>query len=125
MLTSEPGSSSWFERGFVTYSNAAKIELLRVPAAVLAEAGAVSEATARAMAEGGLQVAPVDLVVAVTGIAGPSGGRPGKPVGTVCIAVASRFAATAARTCLFPGDRQAVREQSVWTALEALLEYQK
>ncbi len=84
--TSVAGSSDWFERGFVTYSNEAKTELLGVPTALLAAHGAVSEPVARAMAEGALARAPVQLAVAVTGIAGPGGAVPGKPVGTVWLA---------------------------------------
>ena len=86
VCTSVAGSSDWFERGFVTYSNEAKTQMLGVPAALIATDGAVSEAVARAMVQGALQRAPVDLAVAVTGIAGPGGAVPGKPVGTVWLA---------------------------------------
>ena len=119
--TSIAGSSDWFERGFVTYSNEAKLELLGVPPSLLAAHGAVSEPAARAMAEGALQRAPVQLAVAVTGIAGPGGAVPGKPVGTVWLACA-----TAGRTeswhRLFAGDRAQVREATLHDALRALVE---
>lgn len=114
------GSSDWFERGFVTYSNAAKTELLGVPAALIAAHGAVSEPVARAMAEGALQRAGVDLAVGITGIAGPTGGSADKPVGTVWIAVAARGAATLAEVRIWPGDRTAVREAAAGRALELL-----
>lgn len=110
--TAVAGSSDWFERGFVTYSNEAKSELLGVPAALIAQHGAVSEETARAMAAGALRHAPVQLAVAVTGIAGPGGGSPGKPVGTVWLAWGTADALQAERLQL-PGDRSAVRRQTV------------
>jgi nicotinamide-nucleotide amidase len=119
--TGRAGSSDWFERGFVTYSNEAKTELLGVDAALIQAHGAVSREVALAMATGALQRAPVQAAVAVTGIAGPSGGSPGKPVGTVWIAVASPQAAPSAQRFLFPGDRRAVREATVDQALRALL----
>lgn len=115
------GSSAWFERGFVTYSNEAKTELLGVPAALIAEHGAVSEAVARAMAEGALQQAGVNLTVAVTGIAGPTGGSSEKPVGTVWLAWAAKGRSTQARCQIFSGDRAAVRAQTCQVALEGLL----
>ncbi|MDE2565127.1 MAG: CinA family protein, partial [Burkholderiales bacterium] len=102
--TEVAGSSDWFERGYVTYSNAAKTELLGVPAALIAQHGAVSEAVARAMAAGALARAPVQLAVAVTGIAGPGGAVPGKPVGTVWLAWATAAAVQAERLQL-AGDR--------------------
>lgn len=126
--TSVAGSSRWFERGFVTYSNAAKTELLGVPAALIANHGAVSEPVARAMAEGALRHSRADLSVAVTGIAGPDGAVEGKPVGTVWVAVSQRdgqgdATAPATRSTLLQlnGDRAAVRHQTVTRALEALL----
>jgi nicotinamide-nucleotide amidase len=121
-LTEIAGSSEWFDRGFVTYSNEAKQDALGVPADVLVAHGAVSEATARAMAEGALARSRAQVAVAITGIAGPGGGTPAKPVGTVCFAWAVRGAATRARTCRFAGDRAAVREASVGEALRGLLE---
>jgi nicotinamide-nucleotide amidase len=126
--TSVAGSSRWFERGFVTYSNEAKTELLGVPAAMIANHGAVSEAVARAMAEGALRHSRADLSVAVTGIAGPGGAVEGKPVGTVWVAVSQRDGhgdatapATRATLLQLNGDRAAVRHQTVTRALEALL----
>jgi len=122
VITDIPGSSGWFERGFVTYSNAAKQELLGVRAETLAEAGAVSEATAAEMAAGALAHSRADLAVAITGIAGPGGAVPGKPVGTVCFGFARREQAVETETLHFPGDRGGVRRQSVRHALEGLLE---
>ena len=121
-VTAIPGSSAWFDRGFVTYSNAAKVDMLGVPETTLARHGAVSEATARAMAQGVLAHSRADWSVAITGIAGPSGGSPEKPVGTVCFAWAGREAGCLAQTCHFDGDRAAVREQAVRHALRSLLD---
>jgi nicotinamide-nucleotide amidase len=115
------GSSAWFERGLVTYSNRAKHELLGVPERVLAEAGAVSEPCVRAMAEGLMARAPVQHAIAVSGIAGPSGGTPEKPVGTVWIAWAGH-AGVQTRHFLFAGDRAAIRAQAVAAAFEGLLQ---
>jgi nicotinamide-nucleotide amidase len=120
-ITEIAGSSSWFDRGFVTYSNEAKMDLLGVPEATLARYGAVSEATARAMAEGALARSRAVLAVAVTGVAGPGGGSAEKPVGMVCFAWGKSGAATTATTHHFPGDRRAVREASVRVALEGLI----
>lgn len=122
VLTSVPGASMWFERGFVTYSNLAKREMLGVDAKILAEFGAVSEQTARAMALGALANSKAELAVAVTGIAGPEGGTPAKPVGTVCVAWAERNGPTQVETHRFGGDRADVRRQSVVVAIEGLLE---
>lgn len=116
------GSSAWFDRGFVTYSNQAKTDLLGVSEAMLATHGAVSEAVARAMAEGALQRAGVDISVAVTGIAGPTGGSVDKPVGTVWLAWAVRGEPSTARCCLFKGDRAAVRTQTCEMALSGLMD---
>lgn len=118
--TSLAGSSDWFERGFVTYSNAAKTAQLGVPAVLIAAHGAVSEPVVRAMAEGALAHAPVQLSVAVTGIAGPGGAVPGKPVGTVWLATAGA-AGTHAERLQLDGDRDAVRRQTVAIALARLL----
>ena len=114
------GSSAWFERGVVSYSNEAKAELLRLPVELINAHGAVSEAVALAMAQGACQVAPVQAAVAVTGIAGPTGGSPTKPVGTVWVAwcIDGR---TDARGFCFPGDRQQVRQATVDAALAGLL----
>jgi nicotinamide-nucleotide amidase len=119
--TALAGSSDWFERGFVTYSNEAKTELLGVPPALIAAQGAVSEAVARAMAEGALAKAPVALAVAVTGIAGPGGAVPGKPVGTVWLAW-GRAGAVQAERLQLGGDRTTVREATVERALQRLTE---
>jgi nicotinamide-nucleotide amidase len=113
-------SSDWFERGFVTYSNAAKTELLGVPAALIERHGAVSEEVACAMAEGALAHSPATLAVAVTGIAGPTGATPGKPVGTVWLAVARRGGATRAQLLQLGGDRAGVRAQTVRIALDRM-----
>lgn len=125
--TAVAGSSDWFECGYVSYSNAAKTDMLGVDAALIAEHGAVSEAVARAMALGALQRARVELSVAVTGIAGPGGATPGKPVGTVWLAVAARgephvpgMAPVTALRLQLDGDRAAVREQTVRLALQRL-----
>lgn len=120
-VTAIAGSSGWFDRGFVTYSNAAKVDMLGVPETTLERHGAVSEATARAMAQGALAHSRADWAVAITGIAGPSGGSAEKPVGTVCFAWAGREQGCEAQTCRFDGDRAAVREQSVRHALNGLL----
>lgn len=120
-LTDIAGSSGWFERGLVSYSNAAKQSLLGVPAETLARYGAVSAETAAAMCGGLLAVAPVDWTVAVTGIAGPGGGSPDKPVGTVWLAWQARGAGADAVRFQFPGDREAVRRASVAAALSGLL----
>lgn len=118
------GSSVWFDRGWVTYSNEAKTELLSVPAELLAEHGAVSEPVALAMARGALARTPAgggaDWAVAVTGIAGPTGGSPAKPVGTVWIAWAHRDGAAHAQCHRFEGDRAAVRAATVDHALAGL-----
>jgi len=120
--TDQAGSSDWFERGFVTYSNAAKCELLGVPAALIATHGAVSAEVACAMAEGALAHSPAALSVAVTGIAGPGGETPGKPVGTVWLALARRGEPASAERLQLGGDRAAVREQTVARALARLLD---
>lgn len=124
--TSVAGSSDWFDRGFVTYSNAAKSELLGVPSALIEQHGAVSEPVALAMAAGALARSSALLAVAVTGIAGPGGAVPGKPVGTVWLATAWRASTGAAlqsqATCrVLPGDRAAVRATTVQWALGCLL----
>ena len=122
--TAVAGSSDWFERGFVTYSNAAKTELLGVDEDLLRTHGAVSEAVALAMAAGALARAPVQRAVAVTGIAGPGGAVPGKPVGTVWLALARADGAlgpqVGAQLLQLGGDRAAVRHATVVAALRAL-----
>jgi nicotinamide-nucleotide amidase len=114
------GSSDWFERGFVTYSNAAKSELLGVPAALIEQHGAVSEPVARAMALGALNRSPTQCAVAVTGVAGPTGGSPQKPVGTVWLAWAMP-AGVFSECQRFGGDRAGVRQATVAHALAGLL----
>lgn len=121
-LTDVAGSSAWFERGFVTYSNAAKREMLGVSAATLDEHGAVSEAVVREMAQGVLARSPADIAVAISGIAGPGGGTPDKPVGTVCFAWATRDGLEEVVTRRFDGDRDAVRRHAVRHALDRLLD---
>ena len=121
-LTAIAGSSAWFERGFVTYSNEAKQEMLGVDAETLTAHGAVSEATAVAMANGALRYSRADWALAITGVAGPSGGSPDKPVGTVCFAWAGPEAPCDTETCYFQGDRSAIRRQSVLHALDGLLQ---
>jgi nicotinamide-nucleotide amidase len=120
-LTDWPGSSDIVERGFVTYSNQAKTDLLGVPAALIETFGAVSEEVARAMAEGALAHAPVDATLAITGIAGPGGGTADKPVGTVHLAVAVRGSGVLHQVGRFPGDRQAVRHAAALGALTLLM----
>ena len=120
-FTDLAGSSDWFERGFVTYSNAAKNEMLAVPVSLIEDYGAVSEAVATAMASGALRHSQADYSIAVTGVAGPGGGSDDKPVGTVWIAVASAEQMVA-RRYQFDGDRQAVRVATMQTALELLLD---
>ena len=117
--TAVPGSSDWFECGFVTYSNAAKTAMLGVPEALIVAHGAVSEEVARAMARGALQRAPVQLALAVTGIAGPTGAVPGKPVGTVWLAWGTPAQVQAERLQL-RGGRGAVRSATVRCALQRL-----
>ena len=120
-VTAIAGSSEWFERGFVVYSNAAKEELLGVRRETLQRYGAVSEQTARELALGALARSKGTISVAVTGVAGPSGGSATKPVGFVCFAWATKAGAKS-ETRNFAGDREAVRHQSVVRALEGVLE---
>jgi nicotinamide-nucleotide amidase len=120
-LTEIPGSSSVVERGYVTYDNRAKAEVLGVPPALFEQVGAVSEEVARAMAEGALARAGVALAIAVTGIAGPGGATPTKPVGLVHLAVARDGSSTLHSRAVFPGDRAAIRLASVDAALELAL----
>jgi nicotinamide-nucleotide amidase len=122
VCTDAAGSSRWFERGFVTYSNEAKEELLGVRADTLARLGAVSEATVREMAAGALRHSRADVALAISGIAGPGGGSADKPVGTVWFAWAWRDGRVAVRCERFGGDRDAVRRAAVATALGGLLD---
>ena len=119
-LTEIAGSSDVVERGFVTYSNAAKTELLGVKASLIEAHGAVSGEVAAAMAEGALAHAPVDLAVSVTGIAGPGGATPGKPVGLVWFGLARRGKPVRTEHHIFPGDRSLVRRAAVARALALL-----
>jgi nicotinamide-nucleotide amidase len=120
VLTDVPGSSLWFDRGFVTYSNAAKIQMLGVKPETLDRYGAVSAQTATEMVTGALLHSDAEYAIAVTGIAGPSGGTEEKPVGTVFIAWASKVAGYKVIQESFCGDRQAIRRQTVLIALKGL-----
>lgn len=123
IMTSVAGSSEWFERGFVAYTNLAKREMLGVKTTILSRYGAVSEQAARAMAEGALTHSHAQVAIAITGIAGPSGGTPEKPVGTVCLAWAGKKRDTLGSKKIFSGDREGVRRQAVTAALQGVLEY--
>lgn len=120
-VTMVPGSSDWFERGFVTYTYISKREMLGVREATLARHGAVSEAVVREMARGAIRNSHAQIAVAVSGIAGPAGGLPGKPVGTVCFAWAKKQGALVAETRRFRGSRRTVRLRSVMHALRGVL----
>ena len=121
-LTSVPGSSRWFDRGFVTYSNAAKIDMLGVEPSLIAHWGAVSEPVAAAMVGGALDRSQADLAVAVTGIAGPTGGTPDKPLGTVWFGLARRQVPVLTFCRCFEGSRHGVRQQAVVAAIAALIQ---
>ncbi len=121
-VTAVSGSSEWFDRGFISYSNEAKREMLGVRAETLAAHGAVSEATAREMASGALDHSGAGVAVAVTGVAGPTGGSREKPVGMVCFAWALRGGAVESETHRFEGDRESIRRQAVIRVLQSLLE---
>jgi nicotinamide-nucleotide amidase len=124
-LTDLAGSSAWFERGLVTYSNLSKTELLGVPEALLAEHGAVSGPTVKAMGEGLIRRSPAHWGISVSGVAGPSGGSPAKPVGTVWIGWSQQRpdgVAAEAQHFLFAGDREGIRAQALQAALEGLLQ---
>lgn len=123
LITSVAGSSEWFDRGFVTYTNVSKREMLGVKTTTLSRFGAVSEQSAREMAEGALMHSHAQVTLAITGIAGPSGGTPEKPVGTVCLAWAGRKRETKSAKHQFTGDREAVRRQAAATALQGLLDF--
>lgn len=121
VITHTPGSSAWFDRGFITYSNAAKSDMLGVQDLTLATHGAVSEATAREMALGALIHSVASHALAITGIAGPTGGSATKPVGTICFAWCCAGQSPFAETLYFSGDREAIRRQAVIHALNRLL----
>ena len=123
VLTDIPGSSGWFECGFVTYSNRAKQKMLGVRGATLDRHGAVSEQTVLEMVAGALDHSHADLAVSISGVAGPGGGTPDKPVGTVWFGWGRRDDAARARRVHFEGDREAVRWQAVRVALQGILEY--
>jgi nicotinamide-nucleotide amidase len=121
VITHTAGSSAWFERGFVTYSNDAKIEMLGVSTETLEKFGAVSLETASEMASGALKNSRAMISLAITGIAGPTGGSPGKPVGTVCFAWCMKNQAPSCQSRLFSGDRETIRHQAVIHALNGLV----
>jgi nicotinamide-nucleotide amidase len=121
-ITEIPGSSEWFDCGFITYSNASKSELLDVSPALIAQHGTVSEEIAAAMAEGALANSDAHITVSTTGIAGPAGAVPGKPVGTVCFGW-TIGEETHTERLVFKGDRQAVRRQTIEHALQGLLRH--
>lgn len=123
VVTDIPGSSAWFDRGFVTYSNAAKQEMLGVRRETLDTQGAVSERTVMEMAAGAIKLSRAQVAVAVSGIAGPAGGSPDKPVGSVCFAWAMPGAGIQTRRLQFAGNRDEVRHQAVRVALEVLVEW--
>jgi len=120
-LTAVPGSSDVVDRAFVTYTNLAKYEMLKIPEALFAEVGAVSEPVARAMAEGALAHSAADIAVSATGIAGPGGATADKPVGLVHIAAARRHRPTLHERHVFAGDRDGIRDQAVLAALRLAL----
>lgn len=122
VVTAVPGSSHWYDRGFITYTNLAKQEMLGVLPETLAQFGAVSEQTVKEMAVGALNNSHAQLAVAISGIAGPGGATPSKPVGTVCMAWALNGVCVRCETRLFSGDRQEVRAQAVHTVLTGVLE---
>jgi len=122
VCTDLAGSSAWFERGFVTYSNLAKSECLGVSPSSLQRFGAVSEIVAAEMSRGARSAAHADFAIAVTGVAGPDGGSPDKPVGTVCFGWVGPDEEPETETCLFSGDRDRVRRRTVAHALDGLLE---
>ena len=121
VVTMVPGSSEWFERGFVTYTYISKREMLGVKGATLEKYGAVAEEVVREMAAGALARSHAQVVVAVSGVAGPGGGTPEKPVGTVCFAWGMKDGKPRSETKRFPGDREAVRRASVEHALKGVL----
>ncbi|OGT71474.1 MAG: damage-inducible protein CinA [Gammaproteobacteria bacterium RIFCSPLOWO2_12_47_11] len=122
IITRIPGSSNWFERGFVTYSNSAKQELLGVSSGILDQLGAVSKETAVAMAEGALANSHAQISVAITGIAGPDGGSEDKPVGTVCFAWLREGSDPVVTQTVFRGDRAQIRQQACLMAIQGLLD---
>ncbi len=122
VVTAVNGSSEWFDRGYVTYSDTSKSEMLGVRTETIAEHGAVSEAVVREMAEGAIAKSHAQVAVAISGIAGPQGGTPAKPVGTVCLAWAMEGQQTRSGSTHFAGDRNMVRQQAVMAAMQGLVE---
>ena len=122
VVTQTSGSSQWFDRGFVTYTNEAKQEMLGVQSQTLERYGAVSEATVKEMAEGALQNSRANITLAISGVAGPTGGTPEKPVGMVCFGWAADDFSTQTATIHYSGDRDAVRRQAVQYALQHLID---
>jgi len=122
LLTSLPGCSHWYERGFITYANAAKVEMLDVPEEILATHGAVSEQTAAAMAAGALKHSHAQATLAISGIAGPGGGTRQKPVGLVCYGWALADGTVMSSTCRLDGDREEIRSRAVAAALRGLID---
>lgn len=122
LITALPGSSQWYERGFITYANAAKVEMLGVPPDMLESHGAVSEETAMAMAAGALKHSHAQATLAISGIAGPGGGTPQKPVGLVCYGWALADGTVISSTCRLDGDREEIRSRAVAAALRGLID---
>jgi len=122
VITDIPGSSAWFERGFVTYTNLAKQEMLNVNPQTLISYGAVSEQVAQEMAEGVLASSKAQVSLAVTGVAGPTGGTKDKPVGLVCFGWSGELFDTYTESCMYKGDRELIRRQAVIHAMTGLLE---
>ncbi|HWU84140.1 MAG TPA: CinA family protein, partial [Rhodocyclaceae bacterium] len=122
VVTDTAGSSGWFERGFITYSNQSKTDMLGVRTDTLAAFGAVSEQTAQEMAAGAIANSGADWAISITGIAGPGGGSSAKPVGTVCFGWCRRGGTPGSETRLFTGERRDIRQQAVVHALEGLLQ---
>lgn len=122
LLTALPGSSHWYERGFITYANAAKTEMLGVPAGLIEAHGAVSEEIAAAMAAGALKHSHAQATLAISGIAGPGGGSPQKPVGLVCYGWALKDGTLMSSTCRLDGDREEIRSRAVAAALRGLID---
>ena len=122
LLTALPGSSQWYERGFITYANAAKTEMLGVPAGLIEAHGAVSEEIAAAMAAGALKHSHAQATLAISGIAGPGGGSPQKPVGLVCYGWALKDGTLMSSTCRLDGDREEIRSRAVAAALRGLID---
>lgn len=122
LMTAVPGSSAWYERGFITYANAAKVEMLGVPSELLERVGAVSEETTQAMAAGALAHSHAQAALSISGVAGPDGGTREKPVGLVCYGWALADGTAMTSTCRLDGDREEIRSRAVAAALRGMLE---